>query len=95
MKRSGVSHETQSLSAYLKNGDVILFESPIDLEANCNRTGVQDGAAVWNSSFTLLAVIGYKKTNRRPIAKFLNNQGYVLFTLTDSLPANPHARVSK
>ena len=92
-KRSGVSYKSQSLSAYLKNGDVILFESPIDLEVNCNRTGVQDGAAVWNSSHSLLAVIGYKKTNRRPIAKFLNNRGYVLFKLTDGLPANPHAKV--
>ena len=93
-KRSGVSYESQSLSAYLKNGEVMLFTSLIHVEVNCSRTGVVDGAALWNSTYSLLAVIGYKKSNRCPIVKFLNNQGYVLFTLMDGLPSTPHPRVS-
>ena len=93
-KRSGVSYESQHLSVYLKNGDVMLFESLISENVSCNRTGIVDGAAVWNSSFSLMAVIGYKKKNRRSIAKFLNNRGYVLFKLMDSLPLAPHTRVN-
>jgi WD40 repeat protein len=93
-KRGGVPYKSQYLSAYLKNGDVMLFESLFHSDVNCNRTGVVDGAAVWNSSFSLMAVIGYKKSNRCPIAKFLNNQGYVIFTLRDGLPSIPHERVS-
>ena len=93
-KRSGGLYQSQSLSAYLKNGDVMLFKSLTHADVNCSRTLVVDGAAVWNSSSSLLAVIGYKKTNRCPIARFLNNQGYILFTLLNGLPSIPQTKVS-
>ena len=93
-KRNGVPYESQCLSAYLKNGDVMFFESLFHSDVHCNKTGVVDGTAVWNSGFSLMAVIGYKKSNRRPIAKFLNNRGYAVFTLKDGLPSIPHERVS-
>lgn len=93
-KRTGVSYETQSLSAYLRNGDVMLFKSLVSPDVNCSRTNVIDGLAVWNSSCTLLAVVGYKKPNRCPIVRFLNSDGYILFTLKGGFPSVPHTRVS-
>ena len=86
MKRSGVTYETQSLSAYLKNGDVMLFKSLDHPDVNFSRTSVVDGRAVWNSSSTVLAVVGYKKTVRSSMVRFLNDQGYILFTVSDGLP---------
>ena len=93
-KKNGVSYAAQYLSTYQKNGDVMLFESPFHPDFKCNRTGVVDGAAVWNSGFSLMAVIGYEKSNQRPIAKFLNSEGHAVFTLKDGLPSIPHERVS-
>lgn len=93
-RRNGVNYETQSLSAYLKNGDVMLFKSLVHPDVHCSRTMVVDGLAVWNSSSTILAVVGYKKTNRCPIVRFLNNKGYILFTLKDGLPTVPHTKVT-
>ena len=94
-KQSGATYKSQSLSAYLKNGDVMLFKSLTHPDVKCSKTMVVDGVAVWNSSSTLLAVIGYKKTNRCPTIRFLNNQGYVLFTVTDGLPTPSRTRVRK
>ena len=92
--RNGVLCESQYLSAYQKNGDVVLFEPLFDPEFKCNRTGVVDGAAVWNSRFSLMAVIGYEESNQCPIAKFLNSTGHTAFRLRDGLPSTPHERVS-
>ena len=93
-KRNGVLYASQYLSVYQKNGDVVLFESLFHSNVKCIRTGVVDGAAVWNSKFSLMAVIGYEESNRRPIVKFLNSRGDAVFTLRDGLPSIPHERVS-
>ena len=95
MKRGGLSYKSQNLSIYLKNGDVMLFSSLVHADVNCSRTMVVDGAASWNSSFSLLAVVGYNKTTQCPMVRFLDSQGYILFTLSNGLPSiPPQTRVS-
>ena len=94
----GTSYKSQSLSVYLNNGDVILFKAVAHTECVCSKTRTVDGIALWNSTHTLLAVVGYKKGatgSPSPIVRFLDNRGYVLFTVSEGLKPTPRPKVSQ
>ena len=90
--RDGVGYESQSLFALLKNGNVVLFDNLSNPGYTTTETGVCSGFAAWNSSNTLLAVVGYKSDLSSPLVRFLNPGGFVIYTIA-ALPPLPRAEV--
>ena len=88
--RDGGTYQSQSLSGLLKNGNVVLFESLSNPAYITTKTGVCDGFAAWNSSNTLLAVVGYKSDLSSPVVRFVNPRGHVIYTT--ALPLLPSSR---
>ena len=82
--RSG-KYKSQGLSAYLRNGDVIFFKTMSDPHCVYSQAGVYDGLAAWNSSYTLLALVGYAKDLSCPLIRFLNTEGHVIFSIHNAL----------
>ncbi len=87
------SYKSQSLSALLKNGDVVFFKSTSSRHCLCCKTAVHNGYAKWNSSCTLLSILGYHDDLCTPIVRFVNAKGYVVFTITEGLPQQPREKV--
>ena len=90
----GAEYDSQSLSAYLRNGIIVLFRSVNSPKCIYSETDVLDGILAWNSSNTMLAVVGYSKQDSSPLICFVNQQGYTIFTLHNALPDIPRAQVT-
>ena len=97
-KATGDKYKSQGLSVYLRNGDIVLFKSITCPECLRSKTGVVDGVAAWNKDQTLWAIVGYKKNSSAastPIARFVNREGYILFSLSEGLPMVPRTQVCR
>ena len=90
----GADYNSQSLSAYLRNGIIVLFRSVSSPKCVYSETDVLDGILAWNSSNTMLAVVGYSKQDSSPLICFINQQGYTIFTLHNALPHIPRPQVT-
>ena len=91
---AGASYDSQSLSAYLRNGIIVLFKSINSPKCVYSETDVLDGIVAWNPSSTMLAVVGYSKQDSFPLICFINPQGYTIFTLHNALPHIPRPQVT-
>lgn len=92
--RDGGSYNSQSLSAYLENGTVVLIKSVSSPHCVYSQTGVHNGVMAWNSSNTLLAVVGYSREDSTPLIRFVNQCGRTMFTLYNALPHTPRTQVA-
>ncbi len=91
--RSRPTYKSQSLSILMKNGDVVFFISISSQHCLCCKTGVCNGQAEWNSTHTLMAVVGYQEDLCSPVVRFLNAMGYVMYTIMEGLPQVPREKV--
>ena len=90
----GGSYNSQSLSAYLANGTVVLIKSVSSPHCVYSQTGVHNGVMAWNSSNTLLAVMGYSREDSTSLIRFVNQCGHTVFTLYNALPHTPRTQVA-
>ena len=91
---AGASYDSQSLSAYLRNGIIVLFRSINSLKCVYSETDVSDGVVAWSPSSTMLAVVGYSKQDSFSLICHINPQGYTIFTLHNALPHIPRPQVT-
>lgn len=84
---------TQSLSLYLANGEVVIFDNVSSTQCMCVYTGLVNGQAKWNSFDTLLAVVGYNRTGSIN-GRFLNGNGSILLTIDKLIAMEPGNDVS-
>ena len=81
-----ISIESQALSAYLING-VVILNMKVRL-SHCHTVRVQthlvNGLVEWNTSKTILAVVGSHRDSRSPqilLAKFFNQKGVIIMSM--------------
>ena len=85
--RSGELYQSQSLSAYHNSGSVLFLTNVSNPRCFCSETGVHNGKMAWNSSETLLAVVGFREDHLTAVTRFLDSRGIAIFTLCDAIPS--------
>ena len=87
--------ETQSVSVYLGNGEVVFFPTIISQYCACIQTNLIRGLAQWNTGKTALAVVGYRNNSRQVLgAKFLDRHGDTILSLDRALQLPQEPNVS-
>lgn len=91
---TGTAVITQSLSLYLANGEVAIFQNLSSANCVCVHTRIINGLAQWNSTQTVLAVVGYSPLSMYLSARFLDTEGLMLHTIDQLLCVQPTIDVS-
>ena len=89
VQRGGVKSYVQSLSAYLANGEVAIFQNLASNRCSCIYTGITNGQAQWNSNESLLAIVGYYISGNTLAARFMDAHGNITFSINQLLPIQP------
>ena len=89
---------TQSLSLYLADGEVAIFPNLTTTHCMCVHTRIINGQAAWNVAETVLTIVGYQATSSTSstpflVARFLNSEGNILFSLDHLLMIEPGTEV--
>ena len=86
---------SQSLSVYLADGEVCFFADENTLDCDSVMTPIVDGMARWNSTDTILAVLGSTTAHpHQPSARFINRDTNMILSLDQILPYSPDIDVS-
>ena len=87
--------ETQSVSVYLSNGEVVYFPTVISHYCACIQTHLIGGLAQWNTDQSVLAIVGSRYESPQILAaRFLDRHGNTILSVDRALQLPQEPNVS-